>query len=400
MGIEGICFYCDYTINEVFYHVDISITTYTIAFRTPLTRSMQGFDMRTSKIGSFGRGCYFADAPTTSSDDDPRDRGVAPDPGHPGLQHVLVCLVALGRCRSFGTGLTCTGLKAAPPGYDSVLGHVRNGNELVVYDDHRVLVSHVAYYRGGPPPLPVAPMVGFAGPGMPPPGVLTSLSGVGGGLMAGGAGGGGGGGGSGGSSGPPPLSGPNVQTTTVMIPAALKLFFTELVERATKSHPDCKVYCLGLLESLEYIALEYIALIQSNKLCSGIPLHCVGFGGKERRAWRGERDSQGIGCGGENFFFSLISLLSYPSSPSIFLVAINPPSICNCGRAVFFIRLLTHAYPSLSPPLSSFSLIPTSSPLLFSLVLPLFTQQVFFSLCAARYCMVADLAPDCLRVSI
>ena len=105
---------------------------------------MQGFDMRTSKIGSFGRGCYFADAPTTSSDDDPRDRGVAPDPGHPGLQHVLVCLVALGRCRSFGVNQPCTGLTSAPPGYASVLGHVRNGNALVVYDDHRVLISHVA----------------------------------------------------------------------------------------------------------------------------------------------------------------------------------------------------------------------------------------------------------------
>ena len=257
----------------------------------------RGFDMRMSKIGSFGRGCYFADSPFKSSHYYRSDWGVKPDNTRPQDRHMFVCLVALGRSHRVENGSFQTELFRAPTTFDSVVGNIRNGNELVVYDDRRVLITHILYYQGGPSPLPSPsaslslksnPMsagpgshtsarvegLGRAPPSLPPLANVSSISSSfsapsanisntsfmpsaallgsqnlaapypeGSALLTNGMFANVGSTSCGGfraaaPSAPSAPSAPtgNMQTTTVMIPSALKIFLNELVDRASRVH--------------------------------------------------------------------------------------------------------------------------------------------------------------------
>ena len=132
----------------------------------------KGFDMRRSKIGSFGRGCYLADTPSKASFYFRLDWGARPDHRRPFDRHMFACIVALGPCRRFPDGFMDTRMENAPKPFLSVVGNVRNGNEICVYDDFRILISHKLYYTGGPdsnPPPPPPSALALPPPSLPPP---------------------------------------------------------------------------------------------------------------------------------------------------------------------------------------------------------------------------------------
>lgn len=119
-----------------------------------------GMSTRFSKVGSFGRGCYFTDNMYKAMTYFRPEWGVKRDKHHPDCNSVLVCLVALGRIKQYPRGECQTNLNKEPPGFDSVQGNVRdNNNEYVVYEDNRILISFVLYYKGNapPPPPPINP---------------------------------------------------------------------------------------------------------------------------------------------------------------------------------------------------------------------------------------------------
>jgi hypothetical protein len=143
------------------------------------------------------------------------DWGVQHDPNRADEKFVLVCLVALGRTRNFNPLDKDSSLYCEPRGFDSVVGFVQGWKEFVVYNPDRVFVSYLVYYKGSqavsatpltaPVSAPARPLA--APPSAPPPG--TSAQGT-----------------------------TTAPTNVVYIPASLKTFFNELINRTTAESPQ------------------------------------------------------------------------------------------------------------------------------------------------------------------
>lgn len=144
----------------------------------PKTVVLSNIDMRYSKLGSFGRGCYFASEPRKAMSYFRPEWGVQEDTKFPGKQYMLMTLVALGRPKIYPSMEADQALFREPDGFDSVIGCPRDMPEYVVFNSQRVFVCGVVYYT---------PTVAV----------------------------------------PPPQAVP----TGVMIPSALKAFFVELISR-------------------------------------------------------------------------------------------------------------------------------------------------------------------------
>jgi hypothetical protein len=142
-----------------------------------------GLDIRYSKIGSYGRGAYFTDNPAKARAYFRAEWNVSPDVYHPDCLYMVASLVALGRTKVFEDKQNEQSLYREPDGFDSIAGKPRDRLEFAVYNSSRILLTHIVYYTG------------------------TAQQ------------------------GPPVTSAP----PAVMIPAALRSFFTQLIQRADKA---------------------------------------------------------------------------------------------------------------------------------------------------------------------
>lgn len=108
---------------------------------------LEGLDQRVAARGHFGRGLYFSDHPgkahryTTK-----RSAG----PNADGIRTMLRCKVQLGKTKEYPRGVNDTSLLREPSGYDSVMGNISGQNEMVVYDNDRVLIEYVVRYTVSP----------------------------------------------------------------------------------------------------------------------------------------------------------------------------------------------------------------------------------------------------------
>ena len=156
-----------------------------------------GIDVRYSKIGSFGRGAYFSDNSYKAMTYFRPEWNVKPDNHHPDHLYMVLSLVALGRVKVYAPGVNEQDIFREPEGYDSVMGTPRDHPEIVVFNNSRILLSYILYYQTTA--LPPAPRA-----------------------MAGG----------------------------VMIPSALKTFFSQLIARAeiVQLGPDIRSLISNLLK--------------------------------------------------------------------------------------------------------------------------------------------------------
>eukprot|EP00047_Mylnosiga_fluctuans_P024517 m.162829 g.162829 ORF g.162829 m.162829 type:complete len:1586 (-) comp9872_c1_seq11:917-5674(-) len=168
----------------------------------------KSIDNRFSKIGSFGRGCYFTDSIEKASTYYRLDWGVQHDPQRADEKFVLVCLVALGRTRPFQPLDKDSSLYCEPRGYDSVVGFVQGWKEFVVYNPNRIFVSYLVYYRGST--VVATQQLPTAAPAVAPPPAMPAAAAA-------------------------PAPAP---TNVVYIPASLKTFFNELISRTTNDSPQ------------------------------------------------------------------------------------------------------------------------------------------------------------------
>eukprot|EP00048_Salpingoeca_helianthica_P022834 m.20642 g.20642 ORF g.20642 m.20642 type:complete len:925 (-) comp7892_c1_seq1:24-2798(-) len=155
-----------------------------------------GIDIRYSKIGSFGRGAYFSDNALKAMAYFRPEWNVKSDKHHPEHHYMAISLVALGRIKKYEDKISEQTLFCEPENFDSVMGNPRDQRELVVFNSARVLLSYIVYYKTTTLPAP-------------PPSLPTGL----------------------------------------MIPTALKDFFTKLIARAESMQlgPDVRGFIADLL---------------------------------------------------------------------------------------------------------------------------------------------------------
>lgn len=63
------------------------------------------------------------------------------------IRAMIRCRVVLGNVKEFPVGHTCTSLKRAPQGFQSVKGFISAGHEFVVYSPTQVIITEVLFYR-------------------------------------------------------------------------------------------------------------------------------------------------------------------------------------------------------------------------------------------------------------
>jgi len=105
---------------------------------------LEGLDQRMSARGHFGRGLYFSDHPGKAHRYTTKRSGFGGESG--GVRTMLRCRVQLGRTKEYPPGVNDTSLLREPAGYDSVRGNISGQNEMVVYDNDRVLIEYVVRY--------------------------------------------------------------------------------------------------------------------------------------------------------------------------------------------------------------------------------------------------------------
>ena len=106
-----------------------------------------GIDIRYSKIGSFGRGAYFTTNSYKAMQYFQDKWNVKPDNIHPEHRYLTISLVSLGRIKAYSHLESDTVLFREPNGYDSVMGSPKDANEITVFNQGRMLLSYVVYYK-------------------------------------------------------------------------------------------------------------------------------------------------------------------------------------------------------------------------------------------------------------
>jgi hypothetical protein len=111
---------------------------------------LEGLDQRVAARGHFGRGLYFSDHPGKAHRYTTKKSFVGRGPSSEGIRTMLRCKVQLGKTKEYPRGINDTSLLREPSGYDSVVGNISGQNEMVVYDNDRVLIEYVVRYTVTP----------------------------------------------------------------------------------------------------------------------------------------------------------------------------------------------------------------------------------------------------------
>jgi hypothetical protein len=105
---------------------------------------IKGIDTRMSAAGNFGRGFYGALGPEGPFHANKFSKKF----GKPGeIRVLLYCKVLAGNMYVVPKGEACRSLVCEPDGYQSVLGELSNGQELVIYNNNNICVTHFILYR-------------------------------------------------------------------------------------------------------------------------------------------------------------------------------------------------------------------------------------------------------------
>mmetsp|Transcript_48480 Transcript_48480/g.67370 ORF Transcript_48480/g.67370 Transcript_48480/m.67370 type:complete len:317 (-) Transcript_48480:2-952(-) len=107
---------------------------------------LEGLDQRVAARGHFGRGLYFSDHPGKAHRYTTKRSFPGRGPSAEGIRTMLRCRVQLGKVKEYPRGVNDTSLLREPSGFDSVQGNISGQNEMVVYDNDRVLIEYVVRY--------------------------------------------------------------------------------------------------------------------------------------------------------------------------------------------------------------------------------------------------------------
>ncbi|EGD72529.1 hypothetical protein PTSG_00552 [Salpingoeca rosetta] len=115
----------------------------------PNINSIHAYGLRKecSRVGNFGRGIYMGLEPEKANSYWKPRVNMACSKTAPEMRFMLVLRVIPGRVYPVPAQHNMPYLEGPPPGYDGVLGTVRGGHELVVYENDRVIVDYIVGYR-------------------------------------------------------------------------------------------------------------------------------------------------------------------------------------------------------------------------------------------------------------
>lgn len=108
----------------------------------------EGLDCRLSATGYFGKGIYSSPSVAKANSYFKHIEGTPESNSN--IRYMLALRVCMGKTYTFKDFETCTSLTREPDGYDSVTGYVKDGVELVVYNNDQVYISHVIFYTTKP----------------------------------------------------------------------------------------------------------------------------------------------------------------------------------------------------------------------------------------------------------
>lgn len=111
---------------------------------------LEGLDQRISARGHFGRGLYFSDHPGKAHRYTSKHH-CSSTAGEVGIRTMLRCKVLLGKTKMYPPRVNDPSLLREPFGFDSVQGNISGQNEMIVYDNDRVLIDYVVRYTVSPP---------------------------------------------------------------------------------------------------------------------------------------------------------------------------------------------------------------------------------------------------------